>query len=88
MVTTELSATDLKSILDFSMTLARTAGKLILEGSEVIQSIGGSDVDEKKNSVDLVTEYDVRVEELVKKEIAEKYPDFQLCVPVISCVGS
>ncbi|KAJ7897214.1 hypothetical protein B0H14DRAFT_2677365 [Mycena olivaceomarginata] len=74
----ELTTQDLESILEFTATLARTAGDLILEGSEAIQSVTASkDVNEKKNSVDLVTEYDVRVEELVKKEIAQKYPTFK-----------
>ncbi|KAJ3833463.1 hypothetical protein F5878DRAFT_405245 [Lentinula raphanica] len=72
----ELSTNDLKLILDFTVSLARKAGQLILEGSEAIQ-MAGSNVDEKKNSVDLVTEYDVRVEELVKKEISDTYPDFK-----------
>ncbi|KAJ7161239.1 hypothetical protein C8R43DRAFT_323478 [Mycena crocata] len=69
---------DLKSILEFTVGLAFTAGQLILEGSEAIQSVTASkDVNEKKNSVDLVTEYDVRVEELVKNELAAKYPTFK-----------
>jgi myo-inositol-1(or 4)-monophosphatase len=77
----QLTTTDLESILAFTVALARTAGDLILEGSDAIQSVTASkDVNEKKNSVDLVTEYDVRVEELVKKELANKYPTFQLCV--------
>ena len=74
----ELSDADLQSILDFTSTLARKAGELILEGSEAIAASGS--VDEKKNSVDLVTEYDVRVEELVKVEINKIYPGFQLYV--------
>ncbi|KAJ6575455.1 hypothetical protein B0H19DRAFT_1344805 [Mycena capillaripes] len=74
----ELTTHDLESILEFTVALARTAGDLILEGSEAIQSVTASkDVNEKKNSVDLVTEYDVRVEELVKKELAQKYPTFK-----------
>ncbi|KAJ7040278.1 hypothetical protein C8F04DRAFT_1083015 [Mycena alexandri] len=74
----ELSTRDLDSILEFTVALARTAGELILEGSDAIQSATASkDVNEKKNSVDLVTEYDVRVEELVKKELAQKYPTFK-----------
>ncbi|KAJ7665471.1 hypothetical protein DFH06DRAFT_1187452 [Mycena polygramma] len=78
MSVSELTTQDLESILEFTVALARTAGELILEGSEAIQSVTASkDVNEKKNSVDLVTEYDVRVEELVKKEIAQKYPDFK-----------
>lgn len=77
MSTPELTPADLQSILEFTVSLARKAGELILEGSEAIQQ-AGSNVDEKKNSVDLVTEYDVRVEELVKKELSSKYPNFQL----------
>ncbi|KAJ3908299.1 hypothetical protein F5879DRAFT_938061 [Lentinula edodes] len=76
MSATKLSADDLKHILTFTVTLARKAGELIMEGSEAIQ-LAGSNVDEKKNSVDLVTEYDVRVEELVKKEIFATYPNFK-----------
>jgi myo-inositol-1(or 4)-monophosphatase len=74
----ELSDTDLNSILEFTCTLARKAGDLILEGSEKI-AISGH-VSEKKNSVDLVTEYDVRVEDLVREEIEKTYPGFELCV--------
>ncbi|CCL98067.1 uncharacterized protein FIBRA_00061 [Fibroporia radiculosa] len=71
----ELSPSDLQSILVFTSSLARSAGELILEGSQAIRSTGN--VDEKKNSVDLVTEYDVKVEELVKKELGGKYPTFK-----------
>ena len=78
MSSVELSDADLQSILEFTCTLARKAGELILEGSQAIAASGS--VDEKKNSVDLVTEYDVRVEELVKEEIKKIYPGFQLCV--------
>lgn len=82
----ELTTQDLESILEFTVALARTAGDLILEGSDAIQSVSASkDVNEKKNSVDLVTEYDVRVEELVKKELATKYPTFHLCVSRAPC---
>ncbi|CAL1693947.1 unnamed protein product [Somion occarium] len=73
--TIELAPADLQEILLFSVTLARSAGELILQGSEAILSSGN--VDEKKNSVDLVTEYDVRVEELVKGELSKKYPAFK-----------
>ena len=77
MSTPELTSSDLKNILEFTVDLAQEAGKIILEGSVAIQN-AGSNVDEKKNSVDLVTEYDVKVEELVKKKISEKYPEFKL----------
>ncbi|KAF5312697.1 hypothetical protein D9619_002693 [Psilocybe cf. subviscida] len=73
----ELTSQDLHAILTFTTRLARKAGDLILEGSAAVQSASSeSDVNEKKNSVDLVTEYDVRVEELVKKEIKEQFPTF------------
>ncbi|EGO05357.1 hypothetical protein SERLA73DRAFT_174474 [Serpula lacrymans var. lacrymans S7.3] len=70
-----LTSTALRSVLTFTVSLARTAGVLILEGSQAIQAT--PDVNEKKNSVDLVTEYDVAVEELVKSEIAKAYPHFK-----------
>jgi len=79
---TTLTADDLKSILTFTVQLARKAGTVILQGSEAIQNAStpneGGSVAEKKNSVDLVTEYDVKVEELVKKELRENYPSFGL----------
>jgi myo-inositol-1(or 4)-monophosphatase len=81
MTSQKLSADDLKSILEFTTSLARKAGTLILEGSESIQAAGAegeSNVGEKKNSVDLVTEYDVRVEQLVQSELRSKYPTFKL----------
>ena len=78
----ELTPSDLQTILLFTVALARKAGALILEGSEAIQSASSeeSNVSEKKNSVDLVTEYDVRVEELVRKEIKVTFPEYKLCV--------
>ena len=74
----ELSPTDLQDILKFTTTLARKAGDLILQGSKAILSAPARDIHEKKNSVDLVTEFDIKVEELVKKELGEKYPAFDL----------
>jgi myo-inositol-1(or 4)-monophosphatase len=79
MSTTYLTAEQLQSILAFTVNLARKAGSIILEGSAAIQSASaGSGVEEKKNSVDLVTEYDVKVEELVKGELKSQYPSFDL----------
>ncbi|KAH9486466.1 Protein qutG [Psilocybe cubensis] len=78
MTSPELTSADLRSILDFTVKLARKAGDIILEGSAAIQSASSeSGVGEKKNSVDLVTEFDVKVEELVKKELKSQYPTFQ-----------
>jgi myo-inositol-1(or 4)-monophosphatase len=73
-----LSPAELQEVLAFTIELARKAGALILEGSHAIQRTGQSGVGEKKNAVDLVTEYDVKVEELVRDEIARAYPNFQL----------
>ena len=76
-----LSPAELQRILEFTVDLARNAGALILEGSHAIQRASGpSSVGEKKNAVDLVTEYDVKVEELVRNEIARIYPHFDLLV--------
>lgn len=68
--------TELHSILTFTVNLARLAGAIILEGSQAIQS--ASFIDEKKNSADLVTEYDVAVENLVMTQVKNAYPSFQL----------
>jgi len=73
-----LSPSELQEVLAFTTELARKAGSLILEGSYAIQRTGAGSVGEKKNAVDLVTEYDVKVEELVRGEIASAYPHFQL----------
>ncbi|KAI9459665.1 inositol monophosphatase [Lactarius psammicola] len=72
-----LGPIELQEILAFTTELARKAGALILEGSHAIQRAGAGSVGEKKNAVDLVTEYDVKVEELVRREIADAYPHFR-----------
>jgi myo-inositol-1(or 4)-monophosphatase len=77
-MTGPLSPAELQEILGFTTQLARKAGALILEGSHAIQRAGATSIGEKKNAVDLVTEYDVKVEELVREEIARAYPHFQL----------
>lgn len=71
-------APDLPAILDFTIALARTAGALMLEGQRAVLTASSGAVDEKKNAVDLVTEYDVRVEELVKGELRKQYPAYGL----------
>ena len=76
MAAAPLGPTELRSILTFTIKLARLAGTVILEGSQAIQS--ASFIDEKKNSADLVTEYDVAVENLVMTEIKSEYPSFKL----------
>jgi myo-inositol-1(or 4)-monophosphatase len=73
------SEPDLPRILAFTTALAREAGALILEGSAAILAAPASAVDAKKNSVDLVTEYDVRVEQLVLSALEREYPGYALC---------
>lgn len=72
----DLTPSDLRDLLSYIVQVARAAGEVILEGSEAILASGT--VDEKKNSVDLVTEYDVKVEELVRQNLAKSYPTFKL----------
>ena len=69
---------DLDQVLSFSISLARNAGDLILKGAQAIQS--EHSIGEKKNSVDLVTQYDVAVEDLVRSQCAQAYPSFALSV--------
>jgi myo-inositol-1(or 4)-monophosphatase len=73
-----LTDESLKAVLKFSIELAREAGKVIIEGSDAIARQPAEVVEEKKNSVDLVTQYDKAVEDLVKKKTKEAYPDFGL----------
>lgn len=75
-----LTRTELEAILQFSIALGREAGKLILEGSDAILRSAAGSVEEKKNSVDLVTKYDKAVEDLVKQRMKEAYPMFGLWV--------
>jgi len=75
----DLSEKELQELLEFSIDIARKAGALILEGSQSIrQQLGSSTIDSKTNSVDLVTEWDVKVEELIKNAIQKTYPDYGL----------
>ena len=78
MVAQELSRETLKGVLEFSIQLARDAGKLILEGSDAILRSPAEAVEEKKNSVDLVTQYDKAVEDLIRKRTSAGYSNFGL----------
>lgn len=78
MAEARFSTSDLKNVLDFSINLAREAGEVILEGSDAILKTKSEDIGEKKNSVDLVTEYDKGVENLVRNKIKDAYPDYDL----------
>ena len=73
-----LTTAELQEILGFTIELALKAGAVIMEGLHAIQRADADSIGNKKNAVDLVTEYDVKVEELVRSEIARAYPHFQL----------
>ncbi|KAG8947046.1 hypothetical protein FRC04_011226 [Tulasnella sp. 424] len=75
-MTITLSESEQEALLEFSIQLAKEAGAVILQGSKSIRQELGSGVDSKKNSVDLVTEWDVKVEEIVQNAVREKYPNF------------
>jgi myo-inositol-1(or 4)-monophosphatase len=59
----ELTLNELEEIQKFVVNLVQKAGNLILQGSKAILS-SPQGVNEKKNSVDLVTEWDLRVQSL------------------------
>ncbi|KAL2863099.1 inositol monophosphatase family protein [Aspergillus lucknowensis] len=66
------SPCDLNSICDTLIDLAFRAGEII-NGALPDTGNTGS----KKNSADLVTEYDRAVEEMISRELKDKYPDFR-----------
>ena len=74
----ELTLEDWKEVLHFSMRLARDAGQVIVKGSDDILRSAAEAVEEKKNSVDLVTKYDKEVEMMVMERCRTSYPSFAL----------
>ncbi|KAG9079449.1 hypothetical protein FRC06_007715 [Ceratobasidium sp. 370] len=74
----KLDASEISELYGFCQKLARSAGAIILQGSKAILEQKGQQgsANEKKNAVDLVTEWDVKVEEFVKQQIKENYPNF------------
>ncbi|KAL4922971.1 inositol monophosphatase family protein [Aspergillus undulatus] len=62
---------DLNDICDSLIELAFEAGKIIMGALPDTDSTGS-----KKNSADLVTEYDRAVEEMISRSLKEKYPGF------------
>ncbi len=72
---TELNEDDLYELYKFTKQLAKAAGALILQGSKAIrEEYAVTSVQEKKNPVDLVTEWDVKVENYVQTLIVDRYP--------------
>ncbi|KAG8722410.1 hypothetical protein FRC09_006305 [Ceratobasidium sp. 395] len=74
----KLNAADTLDLYTFCQRIARSAGAIILQGSKSILEQKGQlgSANEKKNAVDLVTEWDVKVEDFVKQQIKENYPSF------------
>ncbi|KAK6908469.1 hypothetical protein I203_102471 [Kwoniella mangroviensis CBS 8507] len=62
-----------KEILEFAYELAEKATDMILKGSAA-RWTSKNDAAAKMNSVDLVTETDQAVEDMIKAAIAERYP--------------
>ncbi|KAG5301975.1 myo inositol monophosphatase [Histoplasma ohiense] len=65
-------APDLQEIHDFLIDLATRAGAVITGAKPLVNG-----VDSKKNSSDLVTEYDRAVEAMVFKELRSRYPTYE-----------
>jgi len=57
---------------DIIKTIARSAGPLFMEGYTHAKSIS------YKSTVDLVTDYDVKVELFVKEKLSAAFPDYTL----------
>ncbi|BAE62636.1 putative inositol monophosphatase [Aspergillus flavus] len=63
---------DLNHIHDSLIEIAYKAGEIIMGALPTTDGIGS-----KKNSADLVTQYDRAVEEMIRTALKEKYPDYQ-----------
>ncbi|EJD54390.1 inositol monophosphatase [Auricularia subglabra TFB-10046 SS5] len=74
--TRQLSDADLDEVLRFAKDLAKRAGELMKRGSTAILSTTG-DIAQKASAVDLVTEWDVKVEQLIRAEIDKAWPGFE-----------
>lgn len=79
--TRALTDSDLDAALRFSEDLARRAGDLIKRGSSSILT-ANADIAQKATAVDLVTEWDVKVEQLIRSDIEKTWPDFRLYGPI------
>ncbi|KAJ5594565.1 uncharacterized protein N7459_000773 [Penicillium hispanicum] len=67
-----MAALDLNAIHDFLESLAYRAGDIITNALPDTSGTGS-----KKNSADLVTEYDRRVENMISTSLKEEYPDYK-----------
>ncbi|KAJ5886308.1 uncharacterized protein N7473_008982 [Penicillium subrubescens] len=69
-----MATPDLKEIHDFLVSLAFKAGDII---TNAILDNNNSETGSKKNSADLVTEYDRAVENMISTSLKAKYPDYE-----------
>ncbi|KAJ5633038.1 hypothetical protein N7490_009377 [Penicillium lividum] len=67
-----MTAPNLNEIHDFLVSLAHQAGDIITNALPETSGTGS-----KKNSADLVTEYDRAVEKMISTSLKEKYPDYE-----------
>ncbi|CAG8665015.1 2279_t:CDS:2 [Dentiscutata heterogama] len=61
--------------LEFATKLAQQCGQIILEGSKTRYTTGNKVYEKFGQQTDLVTEIDIKVEELIKSNLKEKFPD-------------
>ncbi|CAN9079224.1 unnamed protein product [Alternaria alternata] len=67
-----MAGVNLQEVHDFMISIAKQAGERIVSAKPTTQGSGS-----KKNSVDLVTETDRAVENLISTSLREKYPDYE-----------
>ena len=65
-----MNPTELAEIAQLVDSVARKAGKIMLEGASSTKEL------EFKSSVDIVTNIDKNVESFIKQELTSAYPDF------------
>ena len=68
----KMSGVDLQEVHDFLIEVAYKAGEMITSATPNAAEAG-----QKKNSVDLVTDTDKAIEEMVSYALREKHPDFE-----------
>ena len=70
-----MSAVNLQEVHDFLIEVAYKAGEMITSATPNAAEAG-----QKKNSVDLVTDTDKAVEDMVSSRLRERYPDFEYAI--------
>ena len=68
----KMSGVDIQEVHDFLIGVAYKAGEMITSATP-----NAAEACQKKNSVDLVTDTDKAVEDMVSSTLRKKYPDFE-----------